>query len=376
MSRPGSDDPIRADVAVIGAGPAGTAAAVRLRQLGVGSVVLVDRAAFPRDKTCGSGVSPKGIAVLKALEVWDEIAPHAYPIRGLRLVTPGGREVYLSGGDTAEAIICCRRVLDQVLLGRAVALGVRFVPRFRVEALRSTADRVVGFTGHDGQAVQAAYTVVADGAHSRFAVSPGPRRVMQAIMGWWEHVPFRPHHVEMVFDRLVRPCYGWLFPESPTRVNIGICYEDPDGHRNARALFRRFLDRHYAERLSGATPVGGFKGHPIAYSYAVGPLTSPGRLVAGEAGRMTHPATAEGIYQGMRSGVLAAEALADVLQGRAGEREAFAAYEARCRRAFDRSFRGARVWRAAISTPLPDWIVAATERPGVRAAIGRLMAKM
>ena len=119
---------ITADVAVIAAGPAGAATALRLAQLGV-EVMLVDRADFPRDKTCGSGLSPRGLATLRALGVWDELEATAYPISGLRLVTRGGCETYLSGGTAAGAAICPRRVLDHALLDRARALGVRFLPR-------------------------------------------------------------------------------------------------------------------------------------------------------------------------------------------------------------------------------------------------------
>src|SRR6476620_11007592 len=106
---------IQADVAIVGAGPAGTAAALHLGRLGVKNVVLFDRHDFPRDKTCGSGVSPKGIEVLKDLGVWKDVERSAYWIKGLRLVTPGDREAYLSGGDAAAAIICCRRTLDHLL---------------------------------------------------------------------------------------------------------------------------------------------------------------------------------------------------------------------------------------------------------------------
>jgi 2-polyprenyl-6-methoxyphenol hydroxylase-like FAD-dependent oxidoreductase len=66
---------VNSQVVVIGAGPAGTAAAIHLGQLGVRDVVLVDRHDFPREKTCGSGVSPKGIDVLKALGVWENVTP-------------------------------------------------------------------------------------------------------------------------------------------------------------------------------------------------------------------------------------------------------------------------------------------------------------
>jgi flavin-dependent dehydrogenase len=66
MTYANTRDAINSQVAVIGAGPAGAAASIHLGQLGVRDVVLVDRHDFPRDKTCGSGVSPKGIDVLKA----------------------------------------------------------------------------------------------------------------------------------------------------------------------------------------------------------------------------------------------------------------------------------------------------------------------
>src|SRR3954469_1046339 len=84
---------VHADVGIIGAGPAGLATAVHLGQLGVNRVVIVDRANFPRDKTCGSAVSPKGRQVLKALQVDGAVDRESYSINGLRLVTPRGRDV-------------------------------------------------------------------------------------------------------------------------------------------------------------------------------------------------------------------------------------------------------------------------------------------
>jgi flavin-dependent dehydrogenase len=175
---------------------------------------------------------------------------------------------------------------------------------------------------------------------------------------------------------MVSPCYGWLFPESRSRVNIGICYEDSNHSKNARRLFDQFLQKHYRTRLANAVQIGDWKGHPISYSYNVGSLTSPGRLVIGEAGRMTHPATAEGIYQGMRSGMLAAEALRDVLSKNRSEPDAWAAYEAACRGAFRVSFASAKIWRLAVQSPLLDWMVGAGQRPMVKTALGKLMAQM
>jgi menaquinone-9 beta-reductase len=348
---------MNADVVIIGAGPAGTAAAIHLGQLGISNVVLVDRLDFPRDKTCGSGVSPKGIATLQDLGVWPDVEPHAYPIHGLRVVTSGGREIYVSGGDSNSAVICQRRVLDQILLERAKGLGIEFVPGFVARDLVGEDGRIAGVIARDGRQVRARYTIVADGAHSKFVVERGPKRLIHAIMGWWDDVPFRANHVEMVFDDAVLPYYGWLFPESERRVNIGICYADADHAKNARSLFAAFLDKHYTGRLAGATPIGEWKGHPISWSYKIDQLWSPGRLVIGEAGRMTHPATAEGIYQGMRSGMLAAEAIAAIGRG-VSEGDAFEQYQRSCQRTFRRSFWAGALIKRAVASPVPDWLVA------------------
>ena len=360
----------------MGAGPAGTAAAAHLGQLGVKDVVLLDKHPFPRDKTCASGVSPNGVKILRELAVWDEIRPHAYPITGARIVTPNGHETWVTSGPDVEAIVCLRRTLDHAILNRAESAGVRFVPHFSAGRLLTENGRVVGCVAKDGREVEARVTVIAGGTHCDLVPRRPKRRLIQAIMGWWDGVPFRENHVEMLFDRMLLPLYGWLFPESGGRVNIGIAYEDAKGKRNARELFRSFLDKHFADRLKWATPVGELKGHPITYAYRIERLTSPGRIVIGESGRMTHPATAEGIYQGMRSGMLAAESLRDVLLSGADEAAAFQSYERRCREAFRTSFLCGGVIRGLLRTPFFDLMVKQSGRPIVRRAAAQLLAAL
>ncbi len=387
---------MNADVVIVGAGPAGTAAAAHLGQLGVRDVVLVDKLDFPRDKTCGSGLSPKGIATLRELGVWAAVEPHAYRITGIRLVTPGGHESYQSAGDAVEAVICQRRILDDLILRRAESLGVRFVPHFVADRLLEDNGRVTGVVAKDGRTVKARVTLVAGGTHCRLfparrshrllpdetrllpdetRLLPDETRLIKAIMGWWEGAPFRKGHVEMVFDRDLAPYYGWLFPENDQKVNIGITYEDSKNERNARDVFQRFLDKHYATRLRSAKQLGAWKGHPIAYSYRIRKLTSMGCMLIGEAGLLTHPATGEGIYQGMKSGVLAAEALRSLFAG-GDEAAVFASYERRVRAAFQLSFLGGAVFRALVKTPILDWAVKASEQPIVQSAAAKLIAAM
>jgi len=369
----------RATVAILGAGPGGAACAAHLGQLGVQDVVLVDRHDFPRDKTCGSGISPKGIQTLKDLGVWHEIEPQSYPITGVRLVTPGGLESWQSAGTKAEAVVCERRVFDYVLVKRAIARGTEFVPNFNATSVLEKDGRVEGIRSSDGAEIRARFVVIAGGAHCRIGLpEQRPRQTIQAIMGWWSDVPFRPNHVEMIFDARLRPYYGWLFPEGPDKVNIGITYEDTPGapKHNARELFQAFLDTHYRARLADAHAIKGWKGHPVVWSYTPEKLTRKGAVVVGESGLMTHPATAEGIYQAMRSGMFAAEAICDIVSQ--GEREdlAFDAYERACRRAFRASFLAGGAFRQFMRTNALDWVVRVGQTPAVQSVTAKLLASI
>lgn len=377
MSESKSDSQVtRAKVAIIGAGPAGSATALHLAQLGIDGVTIVDLHEFPRDKTCGSGLSPRAITALKELGVWEKVEPIAYPIHGIRVVSRDGSEAWMSGGDRAGAVVCLRHDLDHEIHKRSLELGVNFMPHFSADTPIMRGDRWAGIRAKDGREVHADHVVIANGSHTSFSTLSGPKQTIHAIMGWWEGVPFRANHIEMFWDDLTLPFYGWLFPETATRVNIGITYADDHKQKNARRIFQAFLDKHFRERLRGATPIGKWKGHPIVYSYKLGKLWSPGRVVVGEAGRMTHPATGEGIYQGMRSGMFAAEALADVIRGKASEAEAMTHYDRRCAATFLPSFWLGGLFRGVLHTSFLDYVVKATHLPRVQAATAKVLAHM
>ena len=355
-------------VVVIGAGPGGCAAALALARRGVRDVLLIDRARFPRQKTCGSAISPLGLRTLAALGVEADVRRAAYVIHSLRLTTPAGRCLSLRGGEAA--VVLLRRDFDQLLVDRAVAAGVAFRDGAPVTGLVESGQRVAGVRCGD-ETIAADFVICADGSHARFSADARPKRTLATIMGWWERFPFEPGTIEMVFDRELCPLYGWMFPETPERVNIGIVV---DASRvgaaaalgSARDLFNRFLQRHYADRLRNALPVARWSGHPISYGTWTRHAAAPGMLHVGEAARLTNAATGEGIYQAMQSGLLAAEAVASVIHGEVAEVRAWRRYTYECRRTFAPGFAIGHAFRGAVRLGMLDAVAGAFDRPRVR----------
>jgi len=151
--------------------------------------------------------------------------------------------------------------------------------------------------------------------------------------------------VEMWFDRRVSPWYGWLFPETRTRVNIGICY-DPGDAAKPHDIFWEIAGRHVGARLDGADMVRKFRGAPIVFTERIGAVAADGALWIGEAARLTNAATGEGIFYAMKSGAMAAELIAGSPDGSLGE-----AYARAVRREFTLRFNLALGFMHFVATP-------------------------
>ncbi|MSP60846.1 MAG: NAD(P)/FAD-dependent oxidoreductase [Myxococcales bacterium] len=321
-------------IAIVGAGPGGSTAALSLARQKRHEVVLIDRDVFPRVKTCGSALSPRCITLSQELGLSSVMEKQAYWIRGLRFTGPSGREATLSGKEGAWIIPRAR--FDAEIAFTAERTGARFEQGFKaIKALKDPSGRVRGIS--DGKReIEADLTIFADGAHSRFSEDKRPKRQIATIMGWWEGIPHLAGHMEMWFSKRVSPWYGWLFPENATRVNIGICY-DPADAADPKTILQEIIDRHVGpERMKGAEMVAcecsttiKYRGAPIVYTEEVGPVAAPGALWIGEAARLTNAATGEGIYHAMKSGAIAADVIAQNLNGTLGQ-----VYEQAIRRHF------------------------------------------
>ena len=305
------------DVIIVGAGPAGSSAALELKRAGVPKVLLVDKSSFPRTKVCAGGLGPRTRKILAEMGLWDEIAPHTYPIRGARLVTAKGKTLRLSGGESAA--VMPRSDFDSFLVKKAAAAGAVFRDSTRVVGLHHEAERVRGIIMENGsveEVTDRGTVLAANGANTAFNPNRGRGGYLATAMAWFENFPFEPNHLELIFDSRVAPHYLWIFPESEKRVNVGTAvFYDRLETRKIMELFDEVLRESLGDRLAGATETDRRRSFPITGSRFVRIPERPGLLCIGEAARLVNLFTGEGIPHAIESGRTAAEVISRVVHG-------------------------------------------------------------
>ena len=340
-------------VVVVGAGPAGSAAAMALTRYPGVEVLLLERASFPRCKPCGSGLSPWTLDLLQAMDLGATIRKEAYPIKGA--VIGGARGQPIEIRSKYEAAVLLRARFDMLLAHEAARRGADLREGIKVEEVMRAHGRVVGVrTAQDS--IETDAVIVCNGANTTQARAPRPGKTLRTIMGWYEDVEGVSDAVELYFDPMVKPFYGWVFPESKQRVNIGICYDPLPGSPNARQRFDAFLDHRLAGRMRTARQIDKLVGHPIATSYRPTALVQQGMLVAGEAGHLVDPATAEGIHHALASGQIAGQFLGSLLDhGLAPSEANLAPYTGLIRKRLGRRLAAGQLFLRAAQTPILDF---------------------
>lgn len=345
------------DALVIGAGPAGSAAAWTLARAGL-RVALVEQQSFPRDKVCGDGLVADALGSLQAMGVRPAIEADAIMLRELRVYAPNGRAVSLAGDYW-----CVPRLhLDRVLVNAAVRAGAVLMEGMAAVAPRETADRVTGAAFRLGSAIvpiDAQVTLLATGANATalnaFGV-PGSSKPNGVAGRAYFSVPPRLaedfRHLCIVYDRSLCPGYGWIFPGPGRRFNMGVGYFSNHGETaSLRHLWRRFLSAFEPARAIAAQsqPLTEFRGAPLRTG--LGRFGRPGLLVIGEAAAMTYPATGEGIGKAMESGLLAGGLVADAIRSEAATARVHEAYESEFRARFAARYRAYRLAQKCTARP-------------------------
>jgi len=378
------------DVLVVGGGPSGAACAYWLAEAGH-DVTVVERKHYPREKTCGDGLTPRSVRQLEDMGLATELSHH-HRFDGLRAMA-FGRTVELAWPEHSQlpsyGYVITRANLDELVARRAEKAGATVLDGH--EALAPVLDRglVRGAVVKDKDTgvvaeLTARYVVVADGANSRFGRALGTTRnrdypLGMAIRGYFESPrhdePWIESHLD-IRDKAgnVLPGYGWIFPLGDGRVNVGIGLLSTFNQWkavNTSHLMDAFVDYAPASwGISPATSCGPPTGGRLPMGLSVGPHSGPTYLVTGDAGGSINPFNGEGIAYAYETGRMAAEALDEALVS--GNGLALAAYDARLADTYGLYFKVARAFvkiighpelmRALVSTgmrsrTLMDWVM-------------------
>ena len=349
---------MQTDVAIVGAGPAGSVAARRLAAAGV-RVVLLERDTFPRDKPCGDGVSARSLAVLArtGLAGWASRFPTP---EILRFTSPDGHVLDVrpkTGDGYCYGRTIPRRLLDARLAQAAVEAGARLVEGTRVRSVV----RIDGRTRviADGLEVAAQLVILSDGSRApitrRLGLTSGPAELV-AVRQYFVGDVGPEERMEIHFEQPVVPHYTWLFPLGDGRVNVGTATYTRRARRgdiNLREALARFVAGHpVAEgRLARAEPVGPVRGHPLRTRLDSTRTHAERVLVAGDAAGLVNPLSGEGIAPAMESGELAAARALVALEAGDFSAQALAPYSQALGARYGADQRAARILRLALNAP-------------------------
>ncbi len=358
---------MRFDVLVIGAGPAGSAAAIVLAGAGA-RVAIADRAAFPRDKICGDGLLPDAVAALERLDVRARVDTVAQGFTGLRFRTPERRTMWLD----VPGLVASRRSLDALLLERAREAGAEFLPGhsvsgFEGDAGRFTAARLA--TGSGEAAVEAGAFVLAAGAARRPRELAGLRRggpPAVALRGYLRLPALSHEELLVAFERELPGGYAWAFPLADGTFNVGCGVMA--GIRKAPSLSR--VLQGFVAGLGGAGWTEEPHGAPLLTSFPGLEVARGNVLAVGDAAGLTRPFSGEGIGPALESGVLAARTLLA-----SSPTPAAPAYRRALRRRFAHEFRAWRFGEVFLRFPALVELLAAkaSRHPGARSRLAGLL---
>ncbi len=357
------------EVLVVGAGPAGAAAAYWLGRHGH-DVTVVERKSFPREKTCGDALTPRAVKQIQDMGLGEELTKF-HRFEGLR-ATAGGRSLELPWPShpiyPSEGYVVRRRELDSMVAQNAEVAGATLLQG--TEALTPVVDRgfVRGALVRMSEAaepfeVRSRYVVVADGANSRFGRALGTFRTKEwpygtAIRTYWESPRHDEPWIESALDVQDRngnplPGYGWIFPVGDGTVNIGVgllsTFRDFKSVNTTHLLdsYAHMVadrwgidpDRPECKPTSGRIPMGG----------SVGPQKGPTYLVVGDAAGAVNPFNGEGIDYAYETAHMAADTIHEALVS--GDPLVLSQYPRQLQAEYGQYFKVARLFARIIGRP-------------------------
>ncbi|MDQ6656124.1 MAG: NAD(P)/FAD-dependent oxidoreductase [Verrucomicrobiota bacterium] len=325
------------DVAIVGSGPAGASCAAFCAAAGL-RTLLLEREKFPREKVCGDCLNPSCTPVLERLGMAEQVRASAHGrLERVEFVAIGGHTVSVALPAGAE-IALKRSVLDQLLMERAAAAGAGVRDGVTVTALARNGDAWEISAG--AETIRARFLVAADGRNSSVARLLGLLpRIEKERVGLQTHIPLPRGFGARVVLQFLPEGYSGQAPVNDTELNLCLV-----GRPGAIPALRAWAEAQFSvPRDHGWRTITPLRRAPIA-------AAGGGAFFVGDAARVVEPFTGEGIYYALRSGELAAQAIAAFVES--GDEDAAArSYMTAHRQLYEGRLWVNRLARAAVLSP-------------------------
>ena len=331
-----------ADVIVVGAGPGGSTAAHYCAAAGL-SVLVLEKAEFPRDKICGDGLTPRAVSELVRMGVSIREEDGWIKNVGLRVIG-GGHRLELPWPELSSypsyGMARPRMSFDHLLIEHARTTGAKVLERMNVTGpiLDERTDRVVGVTARPvdakgrripdapEQTFRAPIVIAADGVSARMATALGREKLNNRPMGVAVRTYFKtPRHDDAWMESQLElwdgkpgesnllPGYGWIFALGDGTANVGLGSVSSTAAATKidyRNLFAKWMENAPPEwEFTPENQIGPVRGAALPMGFNRKPLYENGMMLVGDSGGMVSPFNGEGIAYAMQAGRIAAEAI-------------------------------------------------------------------
>jgi menaquinone-9 beta-reductase len=353
------------DICILGAGPAGAAAALKLSRLGI-PCVLLDKATFPRDKICGDGISHR---VVDILNKWiDPALVERFAIsRNIHLDSWGlifegtkqnrfdieYRPYKDKTKETPSGFVCKRWEFDNFLVNEVRSChNIELIENVEITDFQPNTEGSAGWILRNKKGditLTTQLLLVADGAHSRFArhiggIEMDPKHNMASVKSYYKGITgFHPDNfLEFYFLKDFLPGYFWIFPLPNGEANVGIAIVSEEVSKrkiNLKKCLQEVINTKFKDRFKEAELVGEIQGFGLPLGSKKRKLSGDAYMLLGDAASLIDPLTGEGIANALLSGAVAAEQAALCLEKNDFSAHILRGYDERIYRMRGREFR-------------------------------------